>query len=205
MRWRPSVRLPRQAAPSRNDGRCEPRRTTRHCEPRRRSWRGNRCTHPRAHTTLACAVTLLALTAFTACGPEVVYEQHRDLPGQWAYADSVVFAYDIADTSRAYDLTLEVDHRDVFATQNLYAEFTTVYPDGRRQTEPLSLELADGSGRWLGDCRGEECTLRLPLQASTHYPAAGAYAMILRQFMRRDSVPGLEGFGLRISVAQAPN
>ena len=178
------ARFPRQAAPSRDDDRKEPRTWSSHL----------------------VALTLgFALLTLTACGPEVIYEQHHDLPGEWSYADSVAFGYDIADTSRAYDLVLEVDHEDVFATQNLYAQFTTVYPDGSRQTEPLSLELADGSGRWLGDCRGEQCTLSLPLQVSTRYPDPGSYAMVLRQFMRQDSVPGLDGLGLRISVSKPAN
>ncbi len=155
----------------------------------------------RWHGDLAALITACISLAFAACGPEVVYEQHHDLPGEWSYADSVTFAYEIADTSRAYDLVLEIDHEDVFATQNLYAQFTTIYPDGSRQTEPLSLELADGSGRWLGDCSGEDCALSLPLQVSTRYPAVGTYAMVLRQFMRQDPIPGIEGFGLRIAVA----
>ncbi len=146
--------------------------------------------------------SFLVALLLTACGPELIFEEAYELPaGTWTYADSVVFAYEIVDTSRSYDLVLDIHHRDVFATQNLYGQFTTVYPNGTRQTEPLSLELADNSGQWLGECAGEDCTLTLPLQVSTRYPAAGRYEMVVRQFMRRDSVEGVSGFGLRIVVA----
>ena len=146
-------------------------------------------------------VSLLALLLnLTACGPEVVYERDVPLPGAWTYADSVVFAYDIPDTSRAYDLQLSLKHTDAFATQNLYARFVTVYPDGRRQSEPVSLELADQTGRWLGDCRGEDCELRIPLQDSTRFPLPGEYELVVHQYMRTEALTGVDGVGLRISA-----
>ena len=143
---------------------------------------------------LAVPVAIL----LSACGPEVVYEHDVPLPGAWAYADSVSFDYDIADTSRAYDLRLSLKHTDAFATQNLYTRFVTVYPDGRRQSEPLSLELADAYGRWLGDCRGADCTLEIPLQDSTRFPVPGRYGLVVHQYMRTEAVDGVRGLGLRI-------
>ena len=151
---------------------------------------------PRFGVSLAVA----AAAVLTACGPDVVYERDVPLPGTWTYADSVTFAYDIADTSRAYDLQLSLKHTDAFATQNLYARFVTVYPDGRRQSEPVSLELADQTGRWLGDCSGEACELRIPLQDSTRFPLPGEYGLVVHQYMRTDALTGVNGVGLRISA-----
>ena len=121
---------------------------------------------PADSRALRFGVSPLPLLFLTACGPDVVYERDVALPGAWAYADSVTFAYDIPDTARAYDLQLSLKHTDAFATQNLYARFVTVYPDGRRQSEPVSLELADQTGRWLGDCSGEACRLWILLKGS---------------------------------------
>ena len=140
---------------------------------------------------LPCALLL-------ACGPEVVYERDVPLPGAWTYADSVSFSYEIADTSRAYDLQLSLKHTDAFATQNLYARFVTVYPDGRRQSEPVSLELADARGQWQGDCRGAVCELAIPLQDSARFPMAGEYGLVVHQYMRSEELGGVEGVGLRI-------
>ena len=142
--------------------------------------------------------SLLASLALVACGPDVIYERDVPLPGTWTYADSVSFAYDIPDTSRAYDLQLSLKHTDAFATQNLYARFVTVYPDGRRQSEPVSLELADQAGRWLGDCSGAACELRIPLQDSTRFPLPGTYGLVVHQYMRDEALDGIDGVGLRI-------
>ena len=147
--------------------------------------------------------SLLALTTLlAACGPEVVYEEEVALPGTWSYADSVSFAYDIGDTSRAYDLRLSLKHRDAFATQNLYTRFVTVYPDGRRQSEAVSLELADARGRWQGDCSGEGCELVIPLQDAARFPAAGRYGLVVHQYMREEAVAGVDEVGLMVMVAE---
>ncbi len=132
------------------------------------------------------------------CGPDIIYEQTHELPGTWSYADSAVFAYTIADTSQAYDLVLTVDHTDEFPTQNLYARFVTHYPNGLVQSEPVTLELADRFGNWLGDCRGADCTLHIPLQAGARYPEPGRYGLTLHQYSRSAELAGLTGIGLEV-------
>ena len=159
----------------------------------------------RCARALKVPALLLAVFGVGGCGPEIVYDEYRELPGAWTYADSLRFDYEIADTARAYDLRLSLKHRDVFANQNLYARFVTVYPDGRRQSEPLSLELADGSGQWLGSCSGAVCELVIPLQLNTRYPAPGRYGLVLHQYMREASVAGVEGVGLRLVASEAQN
>ncbi len=144
---------------------------------------------------------IVALVGLSSCGPELIYEQEHPMPGQWTYADSVVFVYDIVDTDKAYDLYLEVAHTDVFATQNLYTRFVTTYPNGLRESEEVSLELSDKFGQWLGDCSGEICVLTIPLQQGAKYPEAGQYGLTIHQFSRQDSLRALNGMDLSIYVA----
>lgn len=147
-----------------------------------------------------CFATLLFIS-LSACGPEVIFEQREDLPGIWSYQDSVAFRYTIVDTNSGYDLELLVNHTDAFATQNLYARFVTVYPNGLRQSEEVSLELADKFGQWLGDCKGADCSLKLQIQQRAKFPEPGEYGLILHQFGRRDSLEALTGIGLRVLKA----
>ena len=157
-----------------------------------------------AHARGAASLLLVGVVVGfgVSCGPEVVYEQSRALPaGHWTYADSLAFDYTIADTTRRYDLALTLEHGSDFATENLYARFVTRYPDGRRESEPVSLALADRYGRWLGDCARERCRLTIPLQDSARYPAPGTYGLTLHQHMRRDSVPGVHGIGFAVTRA----
>ena len=144
----------------------------------------------------------IAAISLAACGPRQIFSADRPLPGYWTYADSVVFAYDIADTSLAYDLELTFDHSDAFAAQNLYAEFVTHYPGGATEREPVSIELADKRGTWLGECSGEDCRLALAIQRGARFPEPGAYGLTLRQYGRSDTLAGIAGIGMRVTVAQ---
>ena len=144
------------------------------------------------------ALLAFGLLMFAACGPRVVYEQQVSLPGYWSYADSAVFEYTIADTSLAYNLKLSLQHTDAFATQNLYARFVTHYPNGTVQSEPVSLELADRFGQWLGECSGADCTLDLTLQEAARYPEPGTYGLTLHQYGRSDSLSGVTGIALSV-------
>ncbi len=154
--------------------------------------------------SLKIASLRLALPGFAivfgGCSAPPLYTAEHPLPGVWAYADSAVFSYEISDTSKAYDLVLGVDHTDAFPSQNLYALFATTYPNGGREVQEVSVELADRRGRWLGDCSDEECTLTLELQRGARYPGAGVYGLTLVQFGRTDSLAGLDR--LRFTVAE---
>ena len=148
---------------------------------------------------------LFATMVFCACGPEVVYSENQKLPGYWSYADSIAFEYEIVDTSISYDLELEVAHTDAFATQNLYTRFVTVYPNGLRQSEQVSIELADKFGDWLGSCKGADCVLNLPIQQGARFPDPGKYGLVLHQYGRRDSLEAISGLGLKVVKARSSN
>ena len=137
-----------------------------------------------------------------SCGPTVVYEAEQELPGIWTYADSISFSYEIADTSRAYDLTLTLGHTTSFASENLYTKFITVYPDGARQPELVSLVVADRFGQWLGNCGAAACEIAIPLQDSARFPVPGRYGLVLQQYMRQDSIVGPTRVGLRVTEAE---
>ena len=100
-------------------------------------------------SSLIFAFSML-FVGFISCGPALVHEQQHPFPGQWTYADSVQFQYEIQDTDKAYDLVLSVLHTDIYPTQNLYTQFVTIYPNGLRDAEPVSLELADRFGQQCG-------------------------------------------------------
>jgi gliding motility-associated lipoprotein GldH len=90
------------------------------------------------------------------CGPEVIYDRAETLPAEgWSYADSVAFEFAIPDTVRNYDLVLMVEHDQTFPYQNFYVNIHTDFPNGRRTTQLVSLQLAGDFGAWLGN-RGEK-------------------------------------------------
>lgn len=135
---------------------------------------------------LACGLLL------TACGPDYSFRETRELPpAGWAYADSLRYAFRIDDSTQVYDLHLLVDHTEALPFQNVYVRLTTVFPGGERRTEVVSLQLAENTGTWLGDCRGEACTLDIPIQQGAYFSQVGPYELTLTQYTRRDTLPGV--------------
>ena len=140
------------------------------------------------------------LCTLFACGPDYLYEAERPLTdATWTYADSLRFDFEIEETDRVYDLFLDVTHSPDYAYQNLYTRLFTDFPNGQRLDQTLSLELADKTGRWNGDCGGTRCTVRIPLQERAYFPLPGTYALTVHQYMRKEALPGIEAVGLAVA------
>lgn len=141
----------------------------------------------------------LLLLSLSACGPATIVDEARPIsePG-WAYADSLSFSADIQDTTKIYDIVLEVEHGTDYGFQNLYTRIGTTFPGGERQQQVLSLELADRAGVWQGKCNSKSCTTRIPLQTGAFFQQIGTHQFTFVQYMRTDTLAGIRGLRFRI-------
>ena len=139
---------------------------------------------------------MLAVISLGSCGENYLYsDTHKMGEVGWTYADSLKFDFEIADTSKRYNLLLTVHHTPDFSNENLYVKFTTVFPKGLealqgkdRVAQTTSLTLAQKDGQWLGQCSAKECVMQIPIQMNTWFPESGKYSLLVEQFMRRDSL-----------------
>jgi gliding motility-associated lipoprotein GldH len=146
---------------------------------------------------------VLALVFLTlllqACGPDDVINQSADIKNlQWFYADSLQFEANIADTTQLYDIRLKVTHQPDFSWQNLYVRVNTIFPNGQRIQQPLSVNLADQGGVWFGQCNRKTCSLDMPIQENAYFQQTGTYTFVIEQFMRENPVKGIHRIGLQI-------
>ncbi|MEM7572003.1 MAG: gliding motility lipoprotein GldH [Bacteroidota bacterium] len=142
-----------------------------------------------ASSLLMAALFLLTLTA---CGPSYIFEETKPIAEDgWSYNDTLNFNFEIVDTSTIYDLHLILDHKDDFASQNTYVRLKLRFPDGKRTDEQLSLQMADAFGVWLGDCRGENCSLDIPIQTGAYFSQSGNYQLTVEQFSRAELLYGI--------------
>ena len=142
----------------------------------------------------ALCITLIS------CGPKVVFEETVNFNQEvWAYGDSLDFEFSIQDTLMNYDLIVEIGHNSNFPYQNVYSDISTTYPDGSTQSQLLSFELAEKTGKWYGKCKDEECTFIVPLQTSVRFDQIGTYNIGFDQFSRKDSLWGFNDFTIRLT------
>jgi len=136
-------------------------------------------------------LSLFAL--FCSCG--INYEAHveKKFPDYgWTYNDSLSLDMNIVDTSMVYRLNLEIEHTPGFKNQNFYVFLRTKFPDGKQVGLPLSIEMADETGKWYGSCLGESCNLPIDLQDQVFFEQPGRYSITLRQYSRNDTLEGIK-------------
>ncbi len=143
-----------------------------------------------------CAFVVLLLSS---CGKNYIYEDEVSIEGGvWNYSDTLNFDFKIVDTTKVYNLFLEVDHLTDYRFQNLYVQVSTTFPKGKRESQTLSLELASKMGQWKGDCNSTDCTTLIPIQEQIYFQETGDYQITLEQFMRENPIKGVGRFSLKI-------
>jgi gliding motility-associated lipoprotein GldH len=147
---------------------------------------------------------LLVVVLLSSCGPKVIYENQIDVPEKWAYKDSLTYSFEVSDTLKPYDITLDISHNTTFGYENLYIYAVTVFPEGRRSANPVSLQLANSSGDWIGKCSGDHCQTKIQIASASYFKTMGKYKIIICQHSRQDLLEGIRSVGLKISESETP-
>jgi gliding motility-associated lipoprotein GldH len=146
---------------------------------------------------------IVCFFAFNACNSNIAFEEQKPIKnGTWCYADSLIYKFDIGDTSKRYNMYLRFDYSDKFTYQNVYLKLNTAFPNGKKLSKILSLDLFDSAGKVLGKGKEEDCKIQIMLQENTFFNQAGAYALSVEQNMRVDSLQGISGVGLVLEEAK---
>lgn len=148
------------------------------------------------------AILLLALTIFTSCDPNVLYneDKHIDEKG-WNMDNPLIFNLDVDDTSSTYLCCLDIRNRNDYAYSNIYFHITTIYPDGSVAADTnIEFQLAERNGRWLGKENGRYVDGRYPF-CYFHFPMQGSYQFVVHHAMRDTLLPGIKNIGMHIEGA----
>ena len=137
---------------------------------------------------------------FSACDKEkVVFEKEYPIANSaWTYADTLNFAFNIADTSALYDIVVHVKHRSDYGFQNLYTRIHTQFPTGIRRSQILNFDLADNTGKWNGKKDGDYRDFEVKIQENAFFNQAGQHVITLEQLMRKESLVGFQRIGLEV-------
>ncbi len=146
------------------------------------------------------ALFLLFGLLLTACGKEkTVFEKAYPIPNSaWTYADTLNFAFDIADTMALYDIVVHIKHRADYGFQNLYTRISTQFPNGDRRSQTLNFDLADNTGKWLGKKSGDTHDFEVKIQENAFFNQTGQHVITLEQMMRIASLSGMESIDLEV-------
>jgi gliding motility-associated lipoprotein GldH len=145
------------------------------------------------------ALSLCLALLLSACGPNYVYKHKTTFSNDtWTYQEVQQHTVEINDLKHLYNLIIGVKHSPDFAFQNLYVKIKTIFPKGESREQIVSLNLADGSGAWFGDCSGQTCSLDIPIQQNAIFETPGKYQFIIEQYMRTEKIAGVKGLSFKV-------
>ena len=142
---------------------------------------------------------ILCLTIFTACDKNRVFEKNKEIPKyQWASDNKATFTVDLPDTTRLYDIYINIRHVDYYPFSNLWVIMRTTFPDKKQFEKRIEIPLANDDGRWFGESMGDIWDYRCRLPRTFYSNKPGTYTFEIEQDMRKDPLPGIMAIGLRV-------
>jgi len=146
---------------------------------------------------------ILSQLLWISCGESYVFEKTYEIEkGAWKYDNTLDYTFEVTDTTKIYNLLLEVSNSIDYAYQNCYLKIYTQFPSGEKTDYLLSVDLADGIGRWQGDCSGESCTTLFDIAKHTTFKEMGKHTITLEQYMRKDPLKGIESLAIKLEEAK---
>jgi gliding motility-associated lipoprotein GldH len=126
-----------------------------------------------------------------SCNKNEVYHQIAEIENAtWSYDDIKSFEYVVTDTTEIYDLILVPVHTEDFSYQNLYVNIETLFPEGTKTANIVSLNLASNVGGWEGNCSSGYCYPEILLKNKTRF-LEGKYIFNISQNSRDENLVGI--------------
>jgi gliding motility-associated lipoprotein GldH len=142
-------------------------------------------------------------TILLGCKNSAVVDTFEPIANQeWRYLDTVVVQVPIEDTSKLYNIFLNVRHTGAYAYRNLYVRMHLYSPSGESGKQTVSFNLADPAGKWLGKGLGDLYESKVLWREAAKFASAGQYQVVIEQFMREDPLPGISDIGLLVEYAE---
>lgn len=143
---------------------------------------------------------IILLSALLAsCAGQTVYSHYEPLPiSGWEADSAMVFDFAIPDSTRNYDIVVNLRHTDSYPNQNFWL-FAELYRDSMLlSSDTLNYYLADQRGRWLGNGFGSRHDMPMLYRRQMLFPFSGNYRLHLRHGMRTTLLQGVSDIGVTV-------
>ncbi|MBT8295917.1 MAG: gliding motility lipoprotein GldH [Gramella sp.] len=144
------------------------------------------------------------IIAFSSCDRNRVYDEYKPLRG-WHKDSIVTFNLNNIDSSKVYDLFINIRNNNEYNYSNLFLITEIKFPQGKVISDTLEYEMSKPSGEWLGTGFGDVKESKLWYKEKVRFDESGRYKVTIQQAMRKngevDGIEVLEGIthvGFRI-------
>ena len=154
---------------------------------------------------LSACIVLLILFFCSACDPNRIYEENIDIKDNlWEIEDVKEFSFDIKDTTKTYQIYFNVRNALSYEYYNLYLSQTLIGPNQEKFYSRLhEMYLMDPkTGKPLGSGAGDIFDHTFLAVKTQRFPKVGTYKIRLRQYMRKNPLPGIMAVGIKVAMAE---
>jgi gliding motility-associated lipoprotein GldH len=153
---------------------------------------------PDLHLFHLCVV-IMVIFLISSCDDHAVYDKNISLPEfSWNFQDTLSFHVNIADTSHAHNIYLNIRNSESYQYSNIFLFVSTYAPTGHFLKDTFEIKLADKSGKWFGRGVGNVFSLQVPYKRKIKFPYKGIYLFEIQHAMWNKNLKGIADVGLRV-------
>ncbi len=144
-------------------------------------------------------VFFILILILAGCGEQSFYTEKKEFPdGVWNINEPAEFDFEITEPDAGYFVFFDIESSPDYATSNLWLFLDIKSPSGTVQTDTVEYDMADETGKWVGKDEGDIVFTKLLYKANIRFPEKGIYQFNIRQGMRKNQLPLINSFALRI-------
>jgi gliding motility-associated lipoprotein GldH len=153
---------------------------------------------------------LFALTAvvFVSCDKTRVFDEYKSVGAAWEKDSTVTFVLPEIDTTKAYNLFVNLRDNDDYPYSNLFLIVSLDEPGGLTKVDTLEYQMADAEGNLLGNGFTDIKESKLIYKENAKFKK-GQYKIHIKQAVRETgkvqgvkSLKGVTEVGFRIESLQ---
>ncbi len=147
---------------------------------------------------------LLLIIGLYSCDSSRIYEEFNEIDRFWSAEETLTYEFEVEDAQASYAVIAEFKNDLTYPYRNFYFNYSLQTSSDSVLKESLEeIQLFEPkSGKPFGSGIGDQYNNEKVLEGSYRFPHAGKYQIDLEQFMRVDSLMGIQRVGVRIEKVQ---
>lgn len=145
------------------------------------------------------AAALLAAGCKNAGGDVMM----NPLNGAWNKNKAQVYTFEVKDAQQPKNIIFVIRNNNDYPFSNIRIISSLKQYKGRfLKKDTLNFILAKPNGEWIGKGFGDTKEAEVQYKLNFRFPANGHFRLEVLQAMRKDNLPGIEDFGIKIENAK---
>ena len=137
---------------------------------------------------------------FNACTNTTLIDEYAPIENaKWTYTQVPKFEVNITDTSKQYNLYLNIRNEGNYKYNNIYLLFHITTPNKQESTNRFNFKLANNQGQWYGKSGiGDLYDCQITIGKGMKFTQKGIYTFAIEQNMRQNPLEGITDIGIKI-------